>query len=140
MTSADGTNEPLLGLRARRDTAGMTRIRTRCPECGVVHMELSAITLSLDVGVYAFICPECQVEVTKVASQTTLMLLTAAGVAPADSNPFADADLEPPDEELAFEDWAPDPQAPAFTLNDLIDFHFRLREDTELHELLLQER
>lgn len=118
----------------------MATIRARCPSCGIVDMELSAISLSVEVGVYAFTCPMCEDEITRVASRTTLLLLTAAGVPTSAPGEISVTDLPSLEEELPFDDWSPDPEAPPFTANDLIDFHFRLMEDDELHELLLQGR
>jgi predicted RNA-binding Zn-ribbon protein involved in translation (DUF1610 family) len=118
----------------------MATIRARCPSCGIVELDLSAISLSVEVGVYAFTCPKCGDEITRVASRTTLLLLTAAGVPTSAPGEFGPPELPEIELELPFDDWSPDPEAPPFTLNDLIDFHFQLEEDEELHGLLLQER
>lgn len=112
----------------------MPTIRARCHTCGIVDLALAAISLNIDAGSYSFSCPECGVEITRRASRYTLMLLFAAGVSATDADPRS------PEDDLPFEDWSPDPKAPAFSLNDLIDFHFQLEEATELSEHLLQER
>ncbi len=118
----------------------MTTIRARCNFCGIVDMELSELSLSIEAGAYTFNCPECRVEITRTASRTTLMLLVAAGVPASGQDLRVKIDPTPPTPELPFDDMSPDPTAPAFTLNDLIDFHFRLQEDAELSELLPQDR
>lgn len=86
----------------------------------------SGISLELpadaDHGIYAFTCPECRAEVSKPASRKTVALLLAAGVEPIEA-------LEPETLVLPLADQAPDPTAPAFTLDDLIGFHFLLQDD-----------
>jgi len=118
----------------------MPAIRARCHTCGVVDMELSAMSLSIEAGLYSFHCPVCGVEITRRASRTTLLLLVAAGVPDVADDLSLESDPSSPNAELPLEDWSPDPTAPAFTLNDLIDFHFWLQEGAELTELPLQER
>jgi len=118
----------------------MPAIRARCHTCGVVEMELSAMSLNIEAGAYSFHCPACGVEITRRASRTTLMLLMAAGVRASAADLSVEIDPSSPNAELPLEDWSPDPTAPAFTSNDLIDFHFRLLQDAELTELPLKER
>lgn len=103
-------------------------------------MALSEISLSIQAGAYSFHCPECDAEITRRASRTTLMLLVAAGVPASEPDLRVEIDPSSPNAKLPFDDWSPDPTAPAFTPNDLIDFHFRLEEDAELAALLPQER
>jgi predicted RNA-binding Zn-ribbon protein involved in translation (DUF1610 family) len=106
----------------------MTTIRTKCPTCGDVDMGAAAISLFLetggDRGAFAFVCPECSAEVSKPASRKTVALLLAAGVEPAP----------------AVEDRSPVPDAPSFTFDDLIRFHFLLEDDEALQELLSLDR
>ena len=108
----------------------MTTIRTKCPDCGDVDLDAGAIAMSLapegDHGEYAFTCPECRFEVTKPASRRTAALLIAAGVEPAELQETA------PAPEIAFEDLSPDASAPAFTLDDVIAFHFALEDDAAI--------
>lgn len=101
-------------------------------------MALSEVSLSIQAGAYSFNCPLCGVEITRPASRTTLMLLLAAGVPASEPDLRVEIDPSSPNATLPLEDWSPDPTAPAFTPNDLIDFHFRLEEDAELAELWLQ--
>jgi hypothetical protein len=118
----------------------MTIIRTKCPTCGEVDMGAGAISLSLGIdgecGEFAFTCPECQVEVNRPASRKTVALLIAAGVEPQ----VAHDPLESVDWSFPLEDQSPRPGAPAFTLDDLIGFHFLLEDDEALEELLSLER
>ena len=109
----------------------MTTIKTRCPTCGEVNMGPAGISLELpadaDHGIYAFTCPECQAEVSKPASRKTVALLLAAGVEPVELD---EAEVRM----LPFADRIPDPAAPAFTLDDLIGFHFLLEDDVAIAE------
>ena len=82
-------------------------------------------------GTYRFTCPTCMDAVEKRADRKIVALLVSAGVdvagratvigtrAPeADELPFPDA----PGERVA-------PLGPAFTVDDVIDFHFQLEDD-----------
>ena len=113
----------------------MTTIKTKCPTCGEVDMGPTGIWLNLPVGEvqgsYAFTCPECRFEVSKPASRKTVALLVAAGVATTPMPRVAELDLPP-------EDRSPDPDAPAFTLDDLIGFHFLLRDDAAIGASLVK--
>jgi hypothetical protein len=77
-----------------------------------------------DRGAYRFTCPECREEVNKPASRKTVAVLIAAGV---ETSARTEQELELP--ELPFEDRGPDPAAAPFTLDDVIAFHFALRDD-----------
>jgi predicted RNA-binding Zn-ribbon protein involved in translation (DUF1610 family) len=114
----------------------MTIIRTKCPSCGEVDMGAGAISLSLGTdgerGAFAFTCPECLVEVNRPASRKTVALLIAAGVEPA---PIPDL-LESVDWSFPLEDQSPNPGAAAFSLDDLIGFHFLLEDDAAIADLL----
>jgi hypothetical protein len=102
-------------------------------------MGAAAISLFLetggDRGAFAFVCPECSAEVSKPASRKTVALLLAAGVEPA---PAEGAEAEGP--ELELEDRSPDPDAPSFTFDDLIRFHFLLEDDEAIRDLLSLDR
>ena len=118
----------------------MTTIRTTCPRCGEVDMGPESILLSVRSngreGSYRFTCPECDDSVEKRADRKIVALLVSAGVdvagrggTIADELPF---DGPPPEEE------PPSPFAglPAFTIDDVIDFHFRLQDDREIESFL----
>ena len=89
-----------------------------------ISLELPA---DADHGIYAFTCPECQAEVSKPASRKTVALLLAAGVEPVERD-------ETPVRMLPMEDRNPNPSALAFTLDDLIGFHFLLEDDAAIAE------
>jgi hypothetical protein len=114
----------------------MTTIRTKCPTCGDVDMAADEISLHLTAsgerGAYGFVCPECSVEVNKPANRKTVALLIAAGVEPLPLEDDEGMDAAA----LAFEDLNPRPEATAFTLDDVIAFHFLLDDDAAVAELL----
>ena len=111
----------------------MTAIRIKCPTCGEMDLAPDDMSLFLtpsgDRGSYAFTCPECSQHVDRPASRKIVALLVAAGVEP---TPISEdvGPLLPP------EDRSPDPDAEAFTLDDLIEFHFLLRDDLALAAVL----
>jgi hypothetical protein len=109
----------------------MTTIRAKCPSCGDVGMAANEMSLHLhpsgDRGAYRFTCPECREEVNKPASRKTVAVLIAAGVETASR---IEEEVARP--ELPFEDRGPDPDAAAFTLDDVIAFHFELLDDEAL--------
>jgi hypothetical protein len=99
---------------------------------------MSAEAISLEVsgdgerGRYAFTCPDCSADVTRAADRRVVALLLAAGVATA---PGDEVEPGPPDRPLLPpEDRNPRPDAPAFTLDDLIDLHFLLEDAAWLAE------
>ena len=117
----------------------MTTIRTKCPSCGDVDLGADAISMSLapsgDPGEYAFTCPLCMVWVSKPASRRTAALLIAAGVEASELQEPATAPSIP------FEDLSPTPEAPSFTLDDVIAFHFLLEDDVAIaDEFALESR
>jgi hypothetical protein len=109
----------------------MATIRTNCPTCGQVDLSAEAISLEVagdgDRGRYAFTCPDCRSDITRAADRKVVSLLLAAGA--------TSHSAETPAEEapsLPAEDRNPSPEAPAFTLDDLIDLHFLLQDETWL--------
>jgi hypothetical protein len=113
----------------------MAEIRTNCPSCGQVDMTADAISLEVErdgeSGSYAFTCPDCSAGITKRADRKIVALLLAAGVRPA-VEAGSHEDTAPA---LPVQDRSPAPEAPAFTLDDLIAFHFLLDDDAWLSEL-----
>ena len=109
----------------------MATIRTNCPTCGEVDLSPEAISLEVagdgDRGRYAFTCPDCSADITRAADRRAVSLLLAAGAtshgteAPAETAPS-----------LPAEDRNPCPDAPAFSLDDLIDLHFLLQDEAWL--------
>jgi hypothetical protein len=115
----------------------MTIIRTTCPRCGQVDVSpkdilLHALQGDRDGG-YSFICPACRDDVEKRADSKIIGLLVSAGV------DVEDRSRHPSNGRL--DETEPDPRGPlpagsAFTLDDLIDFHFLLEEERYLGESL----
>lgn len=86
-----------------------------------------------DRGAYRFTCPECREEVNKPASRKTVAVLIAAGVETSrmDEN-VAALELPLAAPELPLEDRNPAPEAGAFSLDDVIAFHFELQDDAAI--------
>jgi predicted RNA-binding Zn-ribbon protein involved in translation (DUF1610 family) len=114
----------------------MTTIRTTCPRCGEVDMGPESILLQVvrggREGTYRFECPTCLESVEKRADRKIVALLVSAGV-----------DVASRGEAPMFEDLGPPvadpggaPAGPAFTIDDVIDFHFRLQDDRYIQEFL----
>ena len=111
----------------------MTAIRIKCPTCGEVDLSPDEMSLFLassgDRGSYSFTCPECSQDVDRPASRKIVALLVAAGVETMPMPRETDLDLPP-------EDRSPNPDAPPFTLDDLIELHFLLQDDLALAAVL----
>ena len=117
----------------------MTTIRTTCPRCGEVDMGPEAILLSVRQngreGSYRFTCPNCADDVEKRADRKIVALLVSAGV-----------DIDPGEElvgsqpELLFDDELDPrgvlPDGPAFSIDDVIEFHYLLEDDRRIQEFL----
>jgi predicted RNA-binding Zn-ribbon protein involved in translation (DUF1610 family) len=119
----------------------MTTIRTTCPRCGEVDMGPESILLSVRSngreGSYRFTCPECEDAVEKRADRKIVALLVSAGV---DIDRGDDLSSRHPelfdDERTAPIERAPD--GPAFTIDDVIEFHYLLEDDTYIREFLAE--
>jgi predicted RNA-binding Zn-ribbon protein involved in translation (DUF1610 family) len=123
----------------------MTTIRTTCPQCGEVDMGPESILLSVErggaEGTYRFVCPECFGSVEKRADRKIVALLVSAGVDVAD--PSTAMAAQPELEYAVGASWSEaeprEPgsaaEAPPFTIDDVIRFHFLLRDDEFLREL-----
>lgn len=118
----------------------MTTIRTTCPRCGEVDMGPESISLEVASGgregTYRFTCPTCRDDVEKRADRKIVALLVSAGVDVASRGVLTDQLFElgsdaPPR--------GPMPDAPSFTVDDLIDFHYRLEDDTYIREFLAKQ-
>jgi len=83
-------------------------------------------------GSYRFSCPRCRDTVEKPADRKVAALLLSAGV---------ELDESPQDYDDGFESGGPElvehpegrPAGPPFTVDDLISFHFLLKDDSRLH-------
>lgn len=103
-----------------------TRIRASCEECGDVELRVVDVNVRVcvddDAGSYVFRCPRCTMAVVKDAEPRVVELLVASGV------------------EITY--WARPAElaehraGPAFTHDDLLDFHELLESDDWQHELL----
>ncbi len=109
----------------------MTTIKATCPTCGEVGLTPNDIELRVDPtgageSFYAFVCPECGSVVRKPADDRVVRLLQSGGV------PL-----------LTYSEPAPrHPGGPAFTHDDLLDFHTLLEGDhwfTDLEALVRSE-
>ncbi len=87
-------------------------------------------------GSYRFTCPGCQDEVEKRADRKVIALLVSAGVdiARADTLERTQVDERKPDPR------GPLPEGPAFTLDDVIDFHYLLQDDRAIEGFLSAQR
>jgi hypothetical protein len=119
----------------------MTTIRTTCPRCGEVDMGPEAISLSVRSsgreGSYRFTCPRCDDSVEKRADRKIVALLVSAGV---DLEPRGSSDAgetlfdQEPIATIEALEQAMD--GPAFTIDDVIEFHFLLEDERYLHQFL----
>ncbi|MGH2635091.1 MAG: hypothetical protein ACRDHU_02955 [Actinomycetota bacterium] len=102
-------------------------------------MGAGAISLLLDrsgeSGAFAFTCPECSTDVNKPASRKTVALLIAAGVEPVERNELVDSI----DWTFPIEDQSPDPNAAAFSMDDVIAFHFLLENGSAIEDFFSYE-
>lgn len=103
-----------------------TRIRASCEHCGDVELKVGDVTVRVcvddHVGTYVFKCPGCAMAVVKDAEPRVVELLVASGV---------DVTYWTRPAELAERR-----SGPAFTHDDLLDFHELLQGDDWQRELL----
>jgi len=88
-------------------------------------------------GSYRFTCPECDDAVEKRADRKIVALLVSAGVDVASRDELEERTPSMFDQE----DEEPDPRGPlpsgpAFTADDLIDFHYLLADDRYIEDFL----
>ena len=97
-----------------------TRIRASCGDCGDVELSVADVEVRVctddNAGSYVFRCPSCDMAVIKDAEPRVVDLLLASGVTL--STWSAPAELR---ETRA--------AGPAFTHDDLLDFHHQLQGD-----------
>jgi len=125
----------------------MTTIRTTCPRCGEVDMGPESILLQVTrggrEGTYRFTCPTCMDAVEKRADRKIVALLVSAGVDVAGRATLTETEelFEPePEPGPPPEDpRGPLPPGPAFSIDDLIDFHYRLQDDRYIQEFLAKQ-
>ena len=87
-------------------------------------------------GTYRFNCPTCMDAVEKRADRKIVALLVSAGVDVAGRGMLAEGPElfdEPEDPR------GPLPTGPALTIDDVIDFHFKLQDDRYIQEFLARQ-
>jgi len=91
-------------------------------------------------GTYRFTCPTCMDAVEKRADRKIVALLVSAGVDVAGRGRTATEELfdEVPDEALV-DPRGVLPAGPAFTIDDVIDFHFKLQDDSYIQDFLARQ-
>ena len=91
-------------------------------------------------GTYQFTCPTCMDAVEKRADRKIVALLVSAGVDVAGRGTMTDTQ-EPERQELPFvaDPRGSLPPGPAFSIDDVIDFHFQLQDDAFIHEFLARQ-
>jgi hypothetical protein len=120
----EGAGEPALclkGAAGRADTLSVTSIKAECPRCGAVRLGPADVTVRVclddGAGAYRFRCPSCCTAAIHAASPAICSLLRDAG---------CDEEVWRLPAELAER---PGDPAPAFTADDLLDFHLLLQGD-----------
>jgi hypothetical protein len=90
-------------------------------------------------GTYRFTCPTCMDAVEKRADRKIVALLVSAGVDVAGRATLTETErlFDEPEPTAAPSD--PRPSGPAFTIDDVIDFHFRLQDDRYIQEFLAKQ-
>lgn len=98
----------------------MATIRASCPDCGDIELTTADMTVRVcsedQRGAYTFRCPSCAMAVTKAAESRIIDLLVSSGV---------QLQVWRLPSELS----EPHPLGPAFTHDDLLQFHELLQED-----------
>ena len=87
-------------------------------------------------GTYRFECPTCMEPVEKRADRKIVALLVSAGVDVTGQSSSATAEMFEPDVELPEDPRGPLPLGPAFSIDDVIDFHFKLENDGYIEQFL----
>lgn len=89
-------------------------------------------------GTYRFTCPTCMDAVEKRADRKIVALLVSAGVDVAGRGTLTET-RELFDEEDAEDPRGPLPSGPSLTIDDVIDFHFKLQDDRYIQEFLARQ-
>jgi hypothetical protein len=85
-------------------------------------------------GTYKFVCPSCMDPVEKRADRKIVALLVSAGVDVDATRADEEDQAELFDDEIASLERRP--EGPAFTVDDVIRFHFQLQDDRFLEQIL----
>ena len=87
-------------------------------------------------GTYRFDCPTCMEPVEKRADRKIVALLVSAGVDVAGGRSGGTAELFDFEPETAEDPRGPLPPGPSFSIDDVIDFHFKLEDDRYIEQFL----
>ena len=87
-------------------------------------------------GTYRFDCPTCMEPVEKRADRKIVALLVSAGVDVSGHSAGGTAEMFEPDVELPDDPRGPLPPGPAFSIDDVIDFHFKLEDERYIEQFL----
>ena len=87
-------------------------------------------------GTYRFDCPTCMEPVEKRADRKIVALLVSAGVDVAGGRSGGTAELFDFEPETAEDPRGPLPPGPSFSIDDVIDFHFKLEDDRYIAQFL----
>ena len=91
-------------------------------------------------GTYRFTCPTCMDAVEKRADRKIVALLVSAGVDVAGRGTMTETDDGPRQDTLpTIDPRGPLPQGPPLTIDDVIDFHFKLADDGYIQEFLTRQ-
>ncbi len=92
-------------------------------------------------GTYRFTCPTCMDAVEKRADRKIVALLVSAGVdvAAHGSDGYGLEEGQSMFDGMDTLLEGPRPAGPAFTIDDLIEFHFLLQDDLYIHEFLTKQ-
>jgi hypothetical protein len=87
-------------------------------------------------GTYRFDCPTCMEPVEKRADRKIVALLVSAGVDVSGRSTSGTAELFDSEPEMPEDPRGPLPPGPAFSIDDVIDFHYKLEDDRYIAEFL----
>jgi hypothetical protein len=80
-------------------------------------------------GTYRFDCPTCMEPVEKRADRKIVALLVSAGRRRLGRSSGGTSEMFEPDIDLPEDPRGPLPPGPAFSIDDVIDFHFKLEDE-----------
>ena len=87
-------------------------------------------------GTYRFECPTCMERVEKRADRKIVALLVSAGVDVAARGGSSESSADGPGADGLADPREGAPSGPAFTVDDVIEFHFRLQDDGYIRDFL----
>ena len=87
-------------------------------------------------GTYRFDCPTCMEPVEKRADRKIVALLVSAGVDVSGRSAGGTEEMFEPELDLPEDPRGPLPPGPAFSIDDVIDFHFKLEDERNIEQFL----